>query len=184
MANKTSWVLSSWSTLFAQIPVFVYRDKKVKIVLNKIIKHIHCSWHSLIFWLQLSRIPAYLEVKIWSLLKHEILTTSDKILLKRGERAMEQFLLFPQCVQYISNIRSQITYSFVKCGWLIYVFPNSANLICHGTDISKYFRVSLWLRANANESRLYLQFVFCLAKTDPTVFVTGSKWKSKTLRLK
>ena len=45
--------------------------------------------------LRLSRITAYLEVKIWSLFKHENLTTGNKILWKRGEIApKEQFLLF------------------------------------------------------------------------------------------
>ena len=43
----------------------------------------------------LSRITAYLEVKILSLPKHENLTTGKKILWKRGEIApKEQFLLF------------------------------------------------------------------------------------------
>ena len=43
----------------------------------------------------LSRITAYLEVKIWSLFKHENLTTGNKILWKRGEIApKEQYLLF------------------------------------------------------------------------------------------
>ena len=38
--------------------------------------------------------------------------------------------------------------------WLVdlFLFLNSANLICRGTDISKYFRESLGLRDN--ESRL------------------------------
>ena len=45
--------------------------------------------------LRLSRISAYLEVNIWSLFKHENLTTGNKILWKRGEIApREQFLLF------------------------------------------------------------------------------------------
>ena len=44
---------------------------------------------------RLSRITAYLEVKIWSLLKHENLITGNKILWKRGEISpKEQFLLF------------------------------------------------------------------------------------------
>ena len=34
---------------------------------------------------------------------------------------------------YISNFRSQITYSFVKCGCSIYCFPHSLN-----SDMSKY----------------------------------------------
>ena len=43
---------------------------------------------------RLSRIIAYLEVKIWSLPKHENLITGNKILWKRGEIATkEQFLL-------------------------------------------------------------------------------------------
>ena len=40
------------------------------------------------------------------------------------------------------------------------VFHNSTNLICRGTDISKYFRESLLLRDN--ECQLY--FVFLLQK--------------------
>ena len=63
------------------------------------------------------------------------------------------FFSFPQYFQYISYFRSQITYLFVKCVCFIY-FLNSTNLICRGTDISKYFRESLGLRDN--ESRLYL----------------------------
>ena len=43
----------------------------------------------------LSRSENLLEVKIWSLLKHENLTIGNKILWKRGEIApKEQFLLF------------------------------------------------------------------------------------------
>ena len=46
-------------------------------------------------WTRLSRITAYLEVKILSLLKHENLTTGKKKLWKRGEIApKEHFLLF------------------------------------------------------------------------------------------
>ena len=44
---------------------------------------------------RLSRITAYLEVKIWSLFHHRDLPTGNKILWKRGEIApLEQFLLF------------------------------------------------------------------------------------------
>ena len=39
-------------------------------------------------WLRLSRITAYLELKIWSLFKHETLTTGNKILWERGEIAI------------------------------------------------------------------------------------------------
>ena len=45
--------------------------------------------------LRLSRITAHLEVKIWSLFKHENLITINKILWKRREIApQEQFLFF------------------------------------------------------------------------------------------
>ena len=44
---------------------------------------------------RLSRITAYLEMKIWSLFKHRELPEGNKILWKRGEIApWEQFLLF------------------------------------------------------------------------------------------
>ena len=77
-----------------------------------------------LFRTRLFRITAYLEMKIWSLFEHETMTTGNKIMWKRGEIApKEQFLPFPQYFQYISIFRSQITYSFVKCGCLIYLFP-------------------------------------------------------------
>ena len=60
---------------------------------------------------------------------------------------------FPQYFRYISNVKSPITYIFVKCGCSNYFFLNSENLICRGTDISKCFRESLGIRDN--ESRLY-----------------------------
>ena len=48
---------------------------------------------------------------------------------KRGEIApQEQFLLFSTLFYvHISNFRSQISYSFVKCGCSIYCFPHSLN---------------------------------------------------------
>ena len=92
--------------------------------------------------LRLSRITAYLELKIWSLLKPESLTTGNKILWKRGEIEGAIYLHF----QYISNFRSQITYSFVKFCFIF--FLNSTNLVCRGMDISKFFRESLGLRDN------------------------------------
>ena len=63
------------------------------------------------------------------------------------------FSSFPQYFQYISDFRSQITYSFVKWCCLIYLSLNSANPICRDTDISKVFQRLSWLRDN--ESRLY-----------------------------
>ena len=44
-----------------------------------------------------------------------------------------------------------------KCGCSNYFFLNSANLICRGTAISKYFRGSLGIRDN--ESRLYISSI-------------------------
>ena len=73
----------------------------------------------------------------------------EKLLLRSN------FSSFPHYFQYISNFKSQITYTFVKCGCSIhFFFLNSANLICRGTDISKYFRESLGIRDNV--SRLYI----------------------------
>ena len=65
---------------------------------------------------------------------------------------VEQFTPFPQYLQYISNFRSHLSYSFVKCGFRFIVFVNSANPVCRGTDISKCFRESVGLRDY--ESRL------------------------------
>ena len=64
--------------------------------------------------------------------------------------------------QYISSFRSQITYSFVKCGCSIYIFLNSANLIYRGTDISKHFKEFIGLRGN--ESRLYFKILHSLLR--------------------
>ena len=49
---------------------------------------------------------------------------------------------------YISNLRSQMIYLFVKFWCSICSFLNFANLICRSTDISKRFRGSLRLRHN------------------------------------
>ena len=111
------------------------------------------SWLSL-SGTRLSRITAYLEVKILSLPKHENLKTSKKYCGKE-EKLLQRsnFSSFPQYFRYISNIKSPITYRFVKCGCSNYFFLNSENLICRGMDISKCFRESLGIRDN--ESRLY-----------------------------
>ena len=74
------------------------------------------SWLSL-SRTRLSRITAYLEVKIWSLPKHEDLTTGKKYCGKEEKLLLRSnFSSFPQYFQYISNFRSQITHIFVKCG--------------------------------------------------------------------
>ena len=122
-----------------------------------------CCWHRLQWlfpgaakkwtysWLslsrpRLSRITAYLEVKIWSLPKDENLTTGKQILWKRGEIApKEQFLLFSTNFFIISRIsRVRLHNTFVKCGCSIYFFLNSAILVCRGTDISKNFQRVPW----------------------------------------
>ena len=99
----------------------------------------------------LSRITAYLKVKIWSLPKHVNLTTGKKYCGKEEKLLLRSnFSSFPQYFQYtcIFNCKSPITYIFVKCGCSIYFFINYANLICQGTDISKYFIESLGIRDN------------------------------------
>ena len=111
-------------------------------------------------WIALSRprlfrIISYLEVKIWSLPKHEHLTTGKKKYCGKGEKLllMRSFSSFPQYFRYISYFKSPIIYIHAKCGCSNIFFLNSANLICRGTDISKCLRESLEIRDN--ESRLY-----------------------------
>ena len=58
---------------------------------------------------------------------------------------------FPHYFIYISNFRSQITYSFVVVQFI--VFLTLSTLISQGTDISKCFCESLGIRDK--ESRLY-----------------------------
>ena len=76
---------------------------------------------------------------------------------KRGEIApKEQFLLFSTLFYiYISNFRSQITYSFVKCGCSIYFFPHSLN-----SDMSRYGYLEVFQRVPWNsrerESTVYV----------------------------
>ena len=55
----------------------------------------------------------------------------------------------------------------MKCGCSIYFFLNSANLVCGGTDISKYFRGSPGLR---DETQLYIFFLW-IKKHKCSVFV-------------
>ena len=112
------------------------------------------SWLSL-SRARLSRITAYLEVKILSLPKQENLTTGEKYFGKEEKLFLRSnFSSFPQYFHYISNFKSQITYKFVKCGCSNHFFLNSANMICRGTNISKYFSESFGIRDN--ESRLYI----------------------------
>ena len=83
---------------------------------------------------------------------------------KRGEN----FSSFPHyfIYVYISNFRSQITYSFVKCGCSIYCFPHSLN-----PDMSRYgYRsvLSESLGIRDNESRLYI----VVRSNERTLFAT------------
>ena len=95
------------------------------------------------------------------------MTTGNKIMWKRGE--IEQYLLFSTLFYiYISNFRSQITYSFVKCGCSIYCFPHSLN-----SDMSRYGYLELfqWVPWN---SRWRESTVHCCIrrddKTKPSIF--------------
>ena len=71
-------------------------------------------------------------MKIWSLFYHETMRTGNTIMWKRGEIApKEQFLLFSTIFSEYSIFTSQITYSFVKCGCLIYLFFSSILQLCY-----------------------------------------------------
>ena len=61
----------------------------------------------------------------------ETMTTGNKIMWKRGEIALFNIILY--IYTCISNFRSQITYSFVKCGCSIHCFPHPLN-----SDMSRY----------------------------------------------
>ena len=61
--------------------------------------------------------------------------------------------LFHNIFNISLNLRSQITIHLLNVVVRFIVFLNSANLICRGTDISKYSREYCGLRDN--ESRLY-----------------------------
>ena len=89
--------------------------------------------------------------------KREHLTTAQKYCGKEEKLLLRSsFSSFPQYFNtYISNCKSPITYVFVKCSCSSNFFLSSANLICRGTDISKYLIESLGIRVN--ESRLYYQ---------------------------
>ena len=69
-------------------------------------------------------------------------------------RNCSNFSSFPQYFQYVSNFRSQITYSFVKCGCTIYCFPYFCN-----SDISRYRYLEVFQRVPWNsrywESTVY-----------------------------
>ena len=119
------------------------------------------SWRSL-SRPRLSRINACLEVKIWSLPKHENLTTGKKYCGKEEKLLLRSnFSYFPQYFQYILTSRVQLHINLLNVVNRIIFFLNSANLICRGTDISKYLRESLGIRDN--ESGLYIVLNWQLA---------------------
>ena len=75
---------------------------------------------------RLSRITAYLEVKIWSLPKHENLTTGKKILWKRGEIAPLFHNIFnisltssPITHIYLLNVAVRIIFSSILQIWYV-----------------------------------------------------------------
>ena len=118
-----------------------------------------------------SRIIADIEVKIWSLPKHENLTKGKKYCGKEEKLLLSNFSSFPQYFQY-SYLKSPITYIFVKCGCSNYFFLNFAYLICRGTDISKNLIESLGFRDN--ESRLYFIYPKYWDTTHLTILVLKS----------
>ena len=93
------------------------------------------------------RITAYLEMKIWSLFKHETLTTGNKIFWKRD---FHLFFLSIFNMSLTSGVKLHIHLWNVVVRFIF--FLNSANLVCRDTDTSKHLRESLGLRDN--ESRL------------------------------
>ena len=66
----------------------------------------------------ISRLAADFEEKIWSFFKRRNLTSGNKLFWMRGEIVpQEQFLPFSTIfLVYIFNLRSKITYLFVKIG--------------------------------------------------------------------
>ena len=79
----------------------------------------------------------------------------------------EQFLLFSTIFSiYLLTSGVKLHIHLLNVVVRFIVFLNSANLICRGTDISKYSRESLGLRDN--ESRLYLnRRVFVMSVSGP-----------------
>ena len=98
-----------------------------------------------LFW-----ITAYLEVKLWSLPKHENQTTGKKKYCGKEEKLLlwSNFSSFPQYFQHISNYKSPITYMFVKCGCLNYFFLNSSN-----------WYVEVWISRSISESPLEFEIM-------------------------
>ena len=95
--------------------------------------------------LRLSRITAYLEVKIWSLFKHGNLTTDNKIWWKRGKIApQKQFLLFSTIFSIYLKLQES-NYMFIRFV-SIYFF-----------SILKIWYVEVWIYRSISESPLVLE---------------------------
>ena len=82
---------------------------------------------------RLSRITAYLEVKIWPLFYHRDLPTGNKILWKIGEIVRSNFSSFLQYFQFISNLGVKLHIHSVKVGCSINCFPQFRK-----SDMPKY----------------------------------------------
>ena len=84
-------------------------------------------------------------MKIWSLFEHEIMTTGNKIMWKRGEIApRSNFSSFSHYYIYIfltSGVKLHIHLLNMVVQFI--VFLTLSTLICRGMDISKCFSESL-----------------------------------------
>ena len=109
---------------------------------------------------RLSRITAYLEVKILSLPKHENLPTSKKYCGKEERLLLRSnFSSFPQYFRYISNFKSPVTYKFVKCSCL-----NSFS------SIFKIWYVEVWISRSILESPLDFEITGLYKWSYPRMF--------------
>ena len=118
---------------------WIYRDT-LYIRLCLLDMRINYSWLSL-SRTRLSRITAYLEVKILSLPKHDNLTTSKKYCGKEEKLLLRSnFSSFPQYFRYI---KSPITYKFVKYGCSNYF-----------SSILKIWYVEVWISRSVTEGPL------------------------------
>ena len=151
--------------IYANFRPFLVRLRTMKLICDfTIFVWFVSSWCCCYSWLslsryRLSRIKPYLEAVIWSLLKHKNLTIGNKLLWKRGEIALRSnFSSFPQYFQYISNFRSQITYTFVKYGCSIHFFPK----VCK-SDMWRYGYLEVFQRVpwNSRERESTVYFFVC-----------------------
>ena len=81
---------------------------------------------------------------MWSLFATWNLTIHTKIVWKRGEIAPKEQFRFYSTIFLLYLYFKEPNYIFICEMWLFDLFfLNSANLICRGRDVSKYFRESL-----------------------------------------